>query len=161
MFHLHGHVRRVRVAVIAVAAVAVAAVSVVVAPATASAVTSCTGTFPYNAWHYSGTHYAHEYGWYWGTTNPRAVCVGQADEKENVTHATGLNERVRVHNGPSNGPLLYQHESGGTISGDAITFITHVSRVFFDADVTVCVAVVHQSDQSVVPNTTVCKSLYS
>jgi len=146
------------------AAVVVAALSAVVAPATAptaSAVTSCTGTFPYNAWLYSGTHYAHEYGWYWGTTNPRAVCVGQADEKENVTNATGLNERVRVHNGPSNGPLLYEHESGGTIDGDAIVFVTHVSRVFFDADVTVCVAVVHQSDQSVVPNTTVCKSLYS
>jgi hypothetical protein len=153
----------VRLAIMVLAAVLVAALSAVVAPATApiaNAVTSCTGTFPYNAWLYSGTHYAHEYGWYWGTTNPISVCVGQADLKENVTNATGLNERVRVHNGPSNGPILYEHESGGTIDGDAIVFITHVNRVFFEADVTVCVAVVHQSDQSVVPNTTVCKSLF-
>src|SRR5262249_4524259 len=121
-----------------VAALAVAVVSVVVAPGsapTANAVTSCTGSFAYNQTVYTGTKYSHLYGWYWGTTNPIAVCVGQADLKENLTNATGLNERVRVHNGPSNGPILYEHESGGTIDGDAIVFTTHVSRVFFEADV--------------------------
>jgi hypothetical protein len=150
---------RVRVVIFAIAAVAVATVSTVIAPATASAETSCTRSFAYNATHYSGTNYAHLYGWYWSTSG--AVYVGQADPKENVTNATGLSERVRVHDGPSNGTILKIYESGGTIDGDAIVFTTHVDRVFFVPDITLCAAVVHQSDQSVVPNTTVCKSLPS
>jgi hypothetical protein len=152
MFH-----RRVRVAVLAVAALVAAAFSALIAPATASAVTSCTGSYAYNAWAYSGTHYAHEYGWFWSTTG--AVCVGQADLAENVTNATGLDERVRVRDGGASGPLLAEYHSGGTIQGNAIVFTTHVNRVFYYSVITVCVAVIHQSDGAVVPNTTVCKSL--
>lgn len=132
-------------------------ISVVVAPTAASAATSCTGSYAYNAWLYSGTHYAHEYGWFWSTTG--AVCVGQADLAENVTNATGLDERVRVRDGSASGPLLAEYRSGGTISGNAIVFTTHVNRVFYYSVITVCVAVIHQSDGAVVPNTTVCKSL--
>jgi hypothetical protein len=147
----------VHFAVMVLAAVAVAVVSFLVAPATASAVTSCDGTVRYDAYNNSGSVYAHEYGWWWSTNG--AVCIGQADEEENVTHATGLDERVRVHNGPSNGTVLYESYRGGRIDGNRIFFTTYVRRVFWVADVTVCVAVVHHSDHSVVPNTTVCKSL--
>ena len=155
-----------RAAMIALAVVAVAAVFALVAPATANAagapatanvVTSCTGSYPYNAWHYSGSHYAHEYGWFWSSTGH--VCVGQADLAENVTNATGLDERVRIRDGGSSGPLLKEYKSGGKIHGNAIVFTTHVNRVFYYSVITVCVAVIHQSDGSVVPNTTVCKSL--
>src|SRR5690348_16926592 len=79
-------------------------VSVVLAPAAANAATSCTGSYAYNAWAYSGTNYAHEYGWFWSTTG--AVCVGQADLAENVTNATGLDERVRIRDGSASGPLI-------------------------------------------------------
>jgi hypothetical protein len=132
-------------------------VGVVMAPAAASAATSCTGSYAYNAWAYSGTNYAHEYGWFWSTTG--AVCVGQADLAENVTNATGLDERVRIRDGGASGPLLAEYRSGGTISGNAIIFTTHVNRVFDYSVITVCVAVIHQSDGAVVPNTIVCKSL--
>lgn len=106
----------VRFVLMVLAAVTVAALSAVVAPATtptASAVTSCTGTVRYDAYNNSGSVYAHEYGYWWSTQG--AVCIGQANEEENVTHATGLDERVRVHNGPSNGTVLYEHYSGGRI----------------------------------------------
>ena len=152
------HRKRILTCLIAVAALITALfIAAVAAPATASAVTSCTGSFRYDAYLNTGNQESHLYGWYWSTNG--AVCIGQADLYENVTHSTGLDERVRVRNGPSNGPILYEAYSGGTINGSSITFVTHVSRVFFVYDVTVCAAVVHQSDHSVVPNTTVCKSL--
>jgi hypothetical protein len=134
-----------------------ATASASVASTTASAATSCTGSYAYNQWLYSGTHYAHEYGWFWSTTG--AVCVGQADLAENVTNASGLDERVRIRDGGSSGPQLAEYKSGGKISGNAIVFTTDVKRVFDYSVITVCVAVIHQSDGSVVPNTTVCHSL--
>lgn len=100
---------------------------------------------------------AHEYGCFWSTTG--AVCVGQADLAENVTNASGLDERVRIRDGGSSGPQLAEYKSGGKISGNAIVFTTDVKRVFDYSVITVCVAVIHQSDGSVVPNTTVCHSL--
>jgi hypothetical protein len=120
-------------------------------------VTSCTGSFRYDAYNNTGNDEAHLYGWFWSSTGQ--VCVGQADLYETVTTSTGLQERVRVHDGSSSGTVLETYKSGGTISGNSITFVTHVSRVFFVSVVTVCVAVIHKSDGSVVPNTTVCKSL--
>lgn len=140
-----------------VAASPASAVSGVTGPATSSGSGSCTGTAPYNAWRYTGDLYAHEYGWYYETG--LTVCVGQADLKEDVTHATGLDERVRVRDGSASGTLLAQYERGGKIRGNAIIFTTYVRRIFLHSVVTVCVAVIHQSDGSVVPDTTVCKSL--
>jgi hypothetical protein len=161
MFHIPVRVVMIALAVAAVSPVfgviAPASASAAVAPATASAATSCTGSYPYNEWRYSGKHYAHEYGWFWSTTG--AVCVGQADLAENVTNATGLDERVRIRDGGASGPQLAEYKSGGKISGNAIVFTTHVSRVFYYSVITVCVAVIHQSDGSVVPDTTVCHSL--
>jgi hypothetical protein len=144
---------------IALAAAAILPISGVVAATSASAATatSCTGSYPYNQWRYTGTKYAHEYGWFWSTTG--AVCVGQADLAENVTNATGLDERVRIRDGGASGPLIKQYKSGGKISGNAIIFTTTVRQLFNYSVVTVCVAVIHQSDGSVVPDTTVCHSL--
>ena len=150
--------KRVRTGLIALAALISAMfTTAVVAPASASAVTSCTGSYRYDAYLNTGNEEAHLYGWFWSSTGQ--VCVGQADLYENVTASTGLDERVRVRDGGASGPIIYEHFSGGTINGSSITFTTYVRQVFYYSVVTVCVAVVHQSDRSVVPNTTVCKSL--
>jgi hypothetical protein len=157
------HRKRVLTRLLALAALVTAMfIPAVTASATASAatspaITSCTGSFRYDAFVNTGNKEAHEYGWFW--SNPGAVCVGQADLFENVVGGRGLSERVRVRDGGASGTLLAEYKSGGTIAGDSITFVTHVNRVFFVHVVTVCVAVIHQSDGSVVPNTTVCKAL--
>jgi len=154
--------KRVLVRMALAAVIAAGFISSVAAPANASAATSqavssCTGTTRYDAVVNTGNTEAHLYGWFWSTTG--AVCVGQADLFENVKGGRGLSERVRVRDGGGNGPILAEYTSGGTINGDSVTFITHVNRVFFVSVVTVCAAVINQSDASVVPNTTVCKSL--
>jgi hypothetical protein len=140
----------------AVAAPATASAATTAGP-TSAAVSSCTGTVRYDAFANTGDTEAHLYGWFWSTTG--AVCVGQADLFETVIGGRNLDERVRVRDGGANGPILAEYHSGGTINGNSITFVTHVNRVFFVSVVTVCAAVVHQADDSVVPNTTVCKSL--
>jgi hypothetical protein len=125
--------------------------------ATSSAVTTCAGNVRYDAFANTGDKEAHLYGWFWSI--PGAVCVGQADLFENVEGGRGLSERVRVRDGGANGTILAEYVRGGTINGNSITFVTHVNRVFLVSVVTVCAAVIHQSDGSVVPNTIVCKSL--
>jgi hypothetical protein len=125
--------------------------------ATSRAVDTCTGSNRYDAYVNSGNRQAHLYGWFWSISG--GVCVGQADLFEDVVGGSGFGERVRVRDGGANGTILYEHTSRGTINGDSITFVTHVNRVFFVSVVTVCAAVVHQSDNSVVPNTIVCKAL--
>ena len=94
------------------------------ANAASPAVTTCTGSFRYDAFVNTGNREAHEYGWFW--SNPGAVCVGQADLFENVVGGRGLSERVRVRDGGASGTILAEYKSGGTISGDAIPFITQV-----------------------------------
>lgn len=142
---------------VTVPATASAASAASVASAASAPVSTCTGSVRYDAFVNTGNREAHEYGWFFSITG--AVCVGQADLFENVVGGRGLSERVRVRDGGASGPILAEYKSGGTIAGDSITFITHVNRLFFVHVVTVCVAVIHQSDGSVVPNTIVCKSL--
>jgi predicted membrane-bound mannosyltransferase len=121
---------------------------------------ACSGTTPYTKSISSATSTATEHGFYFTNSNPQ-VCVGQANLRENFNDNGDLAERVRVHSGGAGGTLIYQalntHGSGqGT---GTLDFTTGVNMLFNVAQVTVCVALVNQSDGSVVDGVVICKTL--
>src|ERR1017187_2821606 len=119
----------------------------------------CSGQPPYTASISSATHTATEHGFFF--TNNRQVCVGQANLREDFNDSTGLAERVRVHSGGASGPLIFQtfNNDGSGAGTGTLTFTTHVNTLFNVSQVTVCVALVNQSDHSVVDNVVICKTL--
>lgn len=131
-------------------------------PATSSTVTpavSCTGQTAYTKSLITATHTATEHGFFF--TNNTQVCVGQANLRENFNDSSGLAERVRVRNGGASGPVIFHtfNNSGAGAGTGTLTFTTHVNTLFNSRQVTVCVALVNQSDHSVVDNVTICKTL--
>jgi hypothetical protein len=127
--------------------------------ASAAPAVSCTGQTPYTASISSATHTATEHGFFF--TNNRQVCVGQANLREDFNDSTGLAGRVRVHSGGASGPLIFQtfNNDGSGAGTGTLTFTTHVNTLFNVSQVTVCVALVNQSDHSVVDNVVICKTL--
>jgi len=125
----------------------------------ATPLTSCTGQFPYTKSLHSGMHTAIEHGYYWNDS--RHVCVGQANLQENFDLGTGLAERVRVYAGGLSGTRIYQtfNKNGRGAGGSSVTFTTPVKTLFNHSKVGVCVALVRQSNHTVVDNVVVCKTL--
>jgi hypothetical protein len=127
--------------------------------ASATPADSCAGQTAYTATLKTPAHTATEHGFYF--TNSSQVCVGQANLREDFNDSTGLAERVRVHSGGAGGPVIYEtyNNSGSGAGTGTLDFTTHVSRLFNVNQVTVCVALVNQSDHSVVDNVVICKTL--
>jgi hypothetical protein len=130
------------------------------AQATSTALaTSCTGQTPYSQTLTTAAHTATEHGFWFA--NSSQICVGQADLREDFNDSTGLAERVRVRSGGASGPQIFEtfNNSGSGAGTGTLTFTTQVNRLFNVNQLTVCVALVRQSDQSVVDNVVICKTL--
>lgn len=127
--------------------------------ASATPAVSCTGQTPYSKSIHSATHTATERGfWY---KNSHQLCIGQANLRETYNTSTGLAERVRIHRGGETGPVIYHtlNTHGSGAGTGTLTFTTGVDTLFNVHQVTVCVALVNQSDGSVVDGVNICKTL--
>ena len=151
-----------RAALIAAAAMvplAITTASAQAATASPAQATSCTGQTPYSQTLTTAAHTATEHGFWFA--NSSQICVGQADLREDFNDSTGLAERVRVRSGGASGPQIFEtfNNSGSGAGTGTLNFTTQVNRLFNVNQLTVCVALVRQSDQSVVDNVVICKTL--